>query len=103
MEVIGDAEAEEIARSLKTRKVSNPNSSGLLGLILGELARNIEHIRASVKNSTEEIELDAHEEFRNTIINDLDQVDELQQEAARLQHKALKIYKKVVLKNIDYG
>lgn len=101
--MIGDAEAEEIARSLKNRKVSNPNSSGLLGLILGELASNIEHIRASVKNSTEEPELDAHEEFRNTIINDLDQVDELQQEAARLQHKALQIYKKVVLKNIDYG
>ncbi len=103
VDVIGDGKAEEAAKSLKTRKVSKPNSSGLPGLILGQLSSDIEHIRASVKNRTEALELDADEEFRNTIINNLDQVDELQQEAARLQHKALKIYKKVVLKDIDCG
>lgn len=101
--MIGDGKAEEAAKSLKTRKVSKPNSSGLPGLILGQLSSDIEHIRASVKNRTEALELDADEEFRNTIINNLDQVDKLQQEAARLQHKALKIYKKVVLKDIDCG
>ena len=67
------------------------------------MCRNEEQLRASVKGSKEEQKLDTTEEFKRAVIDDLDKVDELQKEAARLQHEALKIYKKVVLKNIDYG
>lgn len=67
------------------------------------MCRNEEQLRASVKGSIEEQKLDTTEELKRAVIDDLDKVDELQKEAARLQHEALKIYKKVVLKNIDYG
>ena len=67
------------------------------------MCRNEEQLRASVKGRKEEQKLDTTEEFKRAVIDDLDKVDELQKEAARLQHEALKIYKKVVLKNIDYG
>lgn len=70
---------------------------------IGSMCRNEEQLRASVKGSKEEQKLDTTEEFKRAVIDDLDKVDELQKEAARLQHEALKIYKKVVLKNIDYG
>ena len=70
---------------------------------MGSLCRNEEQIKASVKDNKEEKELDTAEKFKRAVIDDLDRVDELQKEAARLQHEALKIYKKKKKKNIDYG
>ena len=51
---------------------------------MGSLCRNEEQIKASVKDNKEEKELDTAEKFKRAVIDDLDRVDELQKEAARL-------------------
>lgn len=103
VEVIGKAELEEIRCANKKGGKCDGGITGLQGLLIGSMCRNEEQLRASVKGSKEEQKLDTTEEFKRAVIDDLDKVDELQKEAARLQHEALKIYKKVILKNIDYG
>ena len=103
-------EARQYARKLGVEVIGKAEGgkcdvgiTGLQGLLIGSMCRNEEQLRASVKGSIEEQKLDTTEELKRAVIDDLDKVDELQKEAARLQHEALKIYKKVVLKNIDYG
>lgn len=108
VEVIGDAEFKEVRDARKTGSIKNPNSQGLLAIILGACVGDLEYVKRSMMKPKEKI--DTKEELRLTLVNDFDKATEYTKEAARLQQeasyltqKALTLQKEALLKNLDYG
>lgn len=108
VEIIADAENQEVREVIKTRTIKNPNSTGLLGIIEGCIARDGEHIRQSVQSHQKQP--DTKEQLKLTIISDFDKATEYTKEAARLQQeasymtqKALAIQKEALIRNLEYG
>ena len=108
VEVIGDAEFKEIRDSYKTGSIKNPNAQGLLAILIGAVAGDLEFVKRSMEEPKEKI--DTKEELKLTLISDFDKATEYTKEAARLQQeasyltqKALTLQKEALLKNLDYG
>lgn len=108
VEVIGDAEFKELQETLRTKSIKNLNAQGLLAILIGASAGDLEYAKNSMKETEEKI--DAKEELKLTLINDFDKATEYAKEAARLQQevsyfiqKSLALQKEALLKNLDYG
>lgn len=107
VEVIGDAEFKELKEVARTKTIANPNTHGLLAILAGAFAEDLDYVRSSMQAPVDKI--DTKEKLKLTLLNDFDRATEYTKEAARLQQeasyctqKALTLQKEALLRNLEY-
>ena len=107
VEIIADAEWEEIKATIRNKKVINEHV-GLLGIILAHIVRDKDYLRHSLGKRKEITR--TKEQLKLEVINDFDAAKICIQEASRLYQesslnyqRALQLQKEAFLKNLDYG
>lgn len=112
VELITEYQLNELSLLLKTDKIVNENYTGLMGIILGKLARRLDLFEKAVKAYNKEpiknVETTDKKKLKNELINTFDQVDLLLQESAELQmrsnacqQQAMSLQKEALLRNLN--
>lgn len=111
VEIIADAEWEEIKEACISKKARNQHS-GLMGIIISSAIKSPEYAKQAVMTEAKHIaqELDAMQKYKLQLQTDFDVAEECLKEAERLQLRSMKYQrlaferqKKAVLANLEHG
>lgn len=109
VEIIADAEWQEIQQVIQARKIINPNPRrGLMGILLAHITRDHQYLIEAVKEAPTPIS--DKEQLKLELISNFDAAEEyvkeaayLQQRAAEFTQRAMTLQKEALLKNLEYG
>ena len=103
VEIIGDAEWEEIKQTIKDKKATNPNiHKGLLGLIIVHILASAgnqqseEYLQAILSGTEPDYNYDDSEELVLKIQSEFEEADEFIKESARLFQRATESQQKAM-------
>ncbi len=112
VELITEYQLNEISLLVKTGKIVNENYTGLMGIILGKLAKRPDLCKKAIevydKKQNKVEETTDKEQIKNELINTFDQANLLLQESAELQmranacqQQAMSLQKEALLRNLN--
>ena len=111
VEIIADAEWDEIKKACVSKKAKNQHI-GLMGIIISSALKSSEYAMQAVATKSEHIvsNLSDKDKCKLQVQSDFDMAEEYLKESERLQQRSLKFQrmaferqKKAILANFDYG